>query len=192
MRAVETRAVEIAHSLHSLHHHRHHACISPTSLYLASPPQFVRAGSLLFLNTFGSEIIANITIPLVVVAVGGALSRPQLLESSSSTQTATTPTTTEPPKPSRRPRRGEGELGGSGGGSGGGSVGPLQLQWDLDVCMLAVFLLQGLDVLCSAICVAVQRRHLMVWAIFAPKFVMDGAVHLVAATALVAVRVACS
>ena len=58
--------------------------------------------------------------------------------------------------------------------------------------MLAIFLLQGLDVLCSAVCVAVQRRHLMVWAIFAPKFVMDGAMHLVATTTLVAVRVACS
>ena len=68
----------------------------------------------------------------------------------------------------------------------------MQLQWDLDVCMMAVLLLQGFDILCSAVCVAVQRRHLMVWAIFAPKFVMDGAVHLVAASVMVVVRVACS
>ena len=83
---------------------------------------------------------------------------------------------------------------GNGVGAGGakfGGGGPLQLQWDLDVCMMAVLLLQGLDILCSAVCVALQRRHLMVWAIFAPKFVMDGAVHLVAATALVAMRLAC-
>ena len=42
--------------------------------------------------------------------------------------------------------------------------------------------------LLSALAAAVHRRHLFVWAIFAPKFVTDGGMHVVSLLALAAVR----
>jgi phosphatidylinositol glycan class O len=36
-----------------------------------------------------------------------------------------------------------------------------------------ITLVRTVPVLCSVLCAAVHRRHLMVWAIFAPKFVYD-------------------
>ncbi|TMW63072.1 hypothetical protein Poli38472_005690 [Pythium oligandrum] len=50
----------------------------------------------------------------------------------------------------------------------------------------------GLNALVSTIFVALQRRHLMVWAIFAPKFIFDGATLLVVEvlTVFVALQVA--
>ena len=49
-------------------------------------------------------------------------------------------------------------------------------------------MLQSWDILASLVAVAMHRRHLMVWAIFAPKFVTDGAMHMVSMLGLVSIR----
>ncbi|KAL7694449.1 putative GPI ethanolamine phosphate transferase 3 [Plasmopara halstedii] len=65
----------------------------------------------------------------------------------------------------------------------------LALPWlDMQLCQprhgkansfLAFPLYFALNALVSTLFVALQRRHLMVWAIFAPKFIFDGVVLLV-------------
>lgn len=57
----------------------------------------------------------------------------------------------------------------------GGAKGIQQLTY----VVRGMMCVQTADVLSSMLCVAVQRRHLMVWAIFAPKFIMDCALHAV-------------
>lgn len=54
---------------------------------------------------------------------------------------------------------------------------PSHAAWALHVLMAC----SGLRTLLTAVCVTVQRRHLMVWAIFAPKLIFDAALHLVTA-----------
>jgi hypothetical protein len=49
---------------------------------------------------------------------------------------------------------------------------------ELAEVVLSLWAISTLRTLLTAICVTVQRRHLMVWAIFAPKFVFDSVIHV--------------
>lgn len=130
---------------------------------------FARAGSLLWLNTFGSEILTHVSLPFLVAAQGtGGLDPRAQRPQTPHIHTDTADTSQESSLPTEEK---------------GNSTASRRL----DVLVLAAMLFQGIDIFASMACVAIQRRHLMVWAIFAPKFVMDGALHLVAMFTLIAV-----
>jgi phosphatidylinositol glycan class O len=58
--------------------------------------------------------------------------------------------------------------------------------------LTVVMAMSAFRTLLTTVCVAIQRRHLMVWAIFAPKFVFDGVMHVVQGALCVLVALLCS
>jgi len=56
-----------------------------------------------------------------------------------------------------------------------------QLFW----CDLTLLVLQAWKLACAVLASALHRRHLMVWKIFAPKFIFDGILFIVSATLLI-------
>lgn len=122
--------------------------------------EFYRAGALLGLNTFGSYLLWLLFLPL-------ALARPQTQQQTHQQQ--------------QRHHSDERQLDSDelkrSSATVSGRMVVTRACWRRAV--LAVSLHFVLNAIVSTVFVALQRRHLMVWAIFAPKFIFDGATLLV-------------
>ena len=125
---------------------------------------FTRAGAMLALNTFGMEIVWVLAV-LPACLIGASAFMPEV--SSSHKEDINF--------------------------SSAQQVGNVQ-----DVATLLTVLRAGagaamsisaFDVVCSMICVAIHRRHLMVWAIFAPKFIVDVGLFVAQSVSLLVVQV---
>jgi phosphatidylinositol glycan class O len=132
---------------------------------------FYASGALLALNTFGAQILG-----VLLVALLDALRRVQATSGSELTASAASSaakktkqhavaiTTVVPPPP------------------------PSSFPASLHLFSL-LFLCRSV---CSVLNVALQRRHLMVWAIFAPKFLFDAVAGVIVELAVMLVAAACT
>lgn len=152
---------------------------------------FKVGGLLLFLNTFGTEILAALALPLTAAAA------------SASASGASQDSRRDPPSPIA------GARGADAGGAASLSPTPLRGQgeywhpaarslstpWNaaagtavlstMERLSALTLLLSSFRTFLSAANVSVQRGHLMLWAVFAPKFVFDATMQAVCGAAAV-------
>eukprot|EP00854_Cymbomonas_tetramitiformis_P000840 gene840-1323_t len=109
---------------------------------------FLRQGALLALNTWAFDVLLVLALPLLGVAYGkrGPLSHSKVPEGVRSSDSCITATTDA------------------------GETTTIQMLWGM---YLAGMFLRGLDTTVITVFVAMERRHLMVWARFAPKFAFE-------------------
>jgi GPI ethanolamine phosphate transferase 3 subunit O len=107
--------------------------------------EFFQSGTLLALNTFGSHLLACLTLPL--------LSADRASEA-------------------------------------GGSATHAAFQIRLKRSIMVLGGARALNALAATVSAAIQRRHLMVWAVFAPKFVFEAVMLLVCDAALLGMALA--
>jgi GPI ethanolamine phosphate transferase 3 subunit O len=157
---------------------------------------FYQSGALLALNTFGSFLVAGLALPLVCLpapfqqGVGaGAQSALATTSSDKTHQSQAHPSAARHQQPPGEP------------GSGGPSAAwphrapadepEAQFWCDLRVASVMFVTVMTLNAAVATASAAIQRRHLMVWALFAPKFLFDACILLVCdAAVLVGVGVA--
>ncbi|CBN74927.1 conserved unknown protein [Ectocarpus siliculosus] len=165
---------------------------------------FKVGGVLLFLNTFGTEILAALALPLAAAAAAASgvsqdAAPPVLPEAvSGSSRPNDRQSLSSPPSP--RPHSVAGRWDGNHPDDAGNDAAAeaqaqaqTQAQAQETTSMLsAMERLSGLTLLLSAIRtflsaanVSVQRGHLMLWAVFAPKFVFDATMQAVCGAAAV-------
>eukprot|EP00903_Cladosiphon_okamuranus_P014882 g13781.t1 len=169
---------------------------------------FKIGGLLLFLNTFGTEILAALALPLAAAAAASASA-----SASPSASGASQGSRRDPLSPLAGASGGGRCVGGDGGDGGdddGGatSFSPTPLRGEeeyrhptrspsppwtaagrvlsaMDRLSALTLLLSSFRTFLSAANVSVQRGHLMLWAVFAPKFVFDATMQAVCGAAAV-------
>lgn len=133
--------------------------------------RFYIAGALLGLNTFGSYLVSLLCLPLPLLVVQESQSRPSLAASPAALgDDRGGPSAMSP---SHSDTRSVSEL--------------LRSRWWRTAFTVASYF--ALNATVSTVFVALQRRHLMVWAIFAPKFIFDAIALVVLESLLVLVSV---
>ena len=151
---------------------------------------FKVGGLLLFLNTFGTEIIAALALPLAAAAVTPISGAGQDSRDSISPPSAPLGgTASSSPTPFgsmreeyRHPARSSPSPWDAADAAGAGAGGVLSAMERLSALTL---LLSSFRTFLSAANVSVQRGHLMLWAVFAPKFVFDATMQAVCGAAAV-------
>ena len=159
---------------------------------------FYQSGTLLALNTFGSFLVAGLTLPLVCLPAPLPLQQGQDAAAASQLSTAgndmahqlqSHPSDARHQQPPGHP--GSTVLSAAWPYRAPADGPESQFQSDLrsaSVMFMSVMTLHAAVATASA---AIQRRHLMVWALFAPKFLFDACILLVCdAAVLVGVAVA--
>jgi hypothetical protein len=126
-------------------------------------------GALLMLNTFGTEVL------LLTWAAGLFANADYCRGGDLGVEKGPRAGGVEGTEKAKGKEMDRGKAGGVRTEGGGDSRG---LTLGNDVALVLVWV-SSLRALLTAICVTVQRRHLMVWAIFAPKLIFESALHLV-------------
>ncbi|CAM9599436.1 unnamed protein product, partial [Ectocarpus fasciculatus] len=164
---------------------------------------FKVGGVLLFLNTFGTEILAALALPLAAAAASGAAAStvsqdapPVLPEGDGSENIFGRPherhTLSSPPSPRPHPVAGRWDGNHPDASDAAAEAGAEVEAAAATRVLSAMERLSGLTLLLSAFRtflsaanVSVQRGHLMLWAVFAPKFVFDATMQAVCGAAAV-------
>lgn len=145
---------------------------------------FYQSGALLALNTFGSFLMAGLALPLVCLPVpprqgpgAGTQPAPATAGDQMTFQLQAHPSDARHQQPPSQPQSGE--------ESAGRPHRPViddsesQFQCDLRVASVMFVTVMTLNAAVATASAAIQRRHLMVWALFAPKFLFDACILLV-------------
>lgn len=147
---------------------------------------FKVGGLLLFLNTFGTEILAALALPLAAAAAAPGGSRDFRCDPPSRLGGPSTGTAMSSPTPVRGqeeyrhpPVRTSSPPPWNAAAAGGGVLSAMERLSALTL------LLSSFRTFLSAANVSVQRGHLMLWAVFAPKFVFDATMQAVCGAAAV-------
>lgn len=149
---------------------------------------FWQSGALLALNTFGSFLTYGLALPLVCLPSppqhqGAASASPAAADGAalpadddagaSQRQAQQQPQSDQVPTERTHWQTAE-------------ESEPSRFQWDLRAAALMFMTAATLNAVVAMASAAVQRRHLMVWALFAPKFLFDACILLVCDAAVLA------
>ena len=157
---------------------------------------FYQSGALLALNTFGSFLMAGLALPLLCLPApsqqgpgAGTQSAPATAGDDMTHQSHVHPSTA-------RHRQPPGQLQNGDRSAARPHQKPAddpesQFQCDLRAASVMFVTVMTLNTAVATASASIQRRHLMVWALFAPKFLFDACILLVCdAAVLVGVVVA--
>lgn len=160
-------------------HHNQFNRLHYSAAFVASDEfHFISGGALLMLNTFGTEVL------LLTWAAGLFANTDYGRGGDLGKEEGPRAAGVEGTEKDTGMEMDKGKEGGVRTEGGGDSRGLKGLWLGGDVALVLVWV-SSLRALLTAICVTVQRRHLMVWAIFAPKLIFESALHLVHVAAVV-------